>query len=163
MINKRLGCMAILFFLLVFSVSASMVSVLLIETGIGEDVSSGQYTSLWEGGLMEAFFDAGHIITNSPIARMERKPDRDFTGSTAGEYADAVNGGVEFLILGYLEYEVRGQRAVPVSVTLKLYSCGSQSLIHEQRFPAGTGTTLDDEYQMAIDAGRAMIPHLSKR
>ena len=163
MIHKRLGCITIFFLLLVFPVSASMVSFLLVETGINEDVSSGEYASLWEGGLMEAFFDAGHIVTNGPIARVERKPERDFTGMLADDLYDAVNGGVEFIILGYLEFRVQGQRAVPVGMTLKLYNSASRQLMYEQNFPAGGGNNLDEEYQIAINAGRVMTSQISRR
>ena len=163
-IGRQLGLAALLM-LLAFPASASMVSFLLVETGINDEVSSGQYTSLWEGGLMAAFFDAGHIVTNSPIARMEKKPERDLSGTVAADFNEAVSGGADFYILGFLEFQVQGQgtRAVPVGIVLKLYNSESQQLLFEQRFPAGTGKSLDEEYQFAQNAGRTIISHLEKR
>ena len=163
MFYKHLGFMAALLLLLVFPVSASMVSFLLVETGLGEDVSTGQYTSLWEGGLMDAFFDAGHIVTNSPIARMEKKPERDLSGQVASDFSEAANGGVEYFVLGFLEYQIQGERAVPVGIALKLYLTNTQKLVFEERFPAGTGKSLDEEYKIAQNTGRIIISHLSTR
>ena len=163
MIHKRLGILVVLSILLIFPVSASMVSFLLVETGIGENVPESLYGSLWEGGLMAAFFDAGHIVTNSPIARMEKKPAGDFTGIVENDFYEAVSGGAEFFVLGFLEFQVQGGRPVPVGIVLKLYNSGSQKLLFEQQFPAGKGRTNDDEYQSAQNAGRIIVSHLEGR
>ena len=157
---KRLGGMAALLMLLAFPASASMVSFLLVETGLNEEVSSGQYTSLWEGGLMAAFFDAGHIVTNSPILRMEKRPDRDLSGKVASDFDEAVDGGVEYFVLGFLEYQIQGGGAVPVGIVLKLYNADSKKLVCEERFPVGTKKNLDEEYIFAQNAGRIIISHL---
>ena len=156
-------CMVVLFILLASPVSASMVSFLLVETGINETASSGQYSSLWEGGLMAAFFDAGHIVTNSPIARMEKKPARDLSGKVEADYKEAVRGGADFFVLAFLEYKEQGEKAIPIGIALKLYSSNSQRLVYEQMFPAGTGKNLDEEYKFAQNAGRVIISHLRDR
>jgi hypothetical protein len=160
---KRLGSMAALLMLLAFPASASMVSFLMVETGINEEVSSGQYTSLWEGGLMAAFFDAGHIVTNGPVARMEKKPSRDLTGTVEVDFNEAVKGGAEYFILGFIEYQVRSGKPVPVGIALKLYQTDSKKLVFEQSFPAGSGKNLDEEYLFAQNAGKVIISHLKDR
>ena len=163
MFYKRLGGIAVLLMLLTFPVSASMVSVLVVETGINEGTSSGRYSSLWEGGLMDAFFDAGHIVTNSPIVRMAKKPPRDLTGPVEADFQEAVSGGADYFMLAFLEYKNQGDTAIPVAVVLKLYNSDSQKLVYEQNFPAGTGKNLDEEYQFAQKAGRAIISHIKDR
>ena len=163
MFNKRLGCMAVLLGLLAFPASASMVCFLIVETGINEAAKSGQYSTLWEGGLMEAFFNAGHIVTNSPITRIEKKPARDLSGMVEAEFNDAIRGGAEFFVLGFLEFKNYGERAVPVELALRLYSSNSRDLVFEQNFPAGSGKNFDEEYLIAQNAGRVIISHLSKR
>jgi len=163
MFYKRLGGMAVLFMLMAFPVSASMVSLLIVETGVNEGVTSGRYSSLWEGGLMAAFFDAGHIVTNSPITRMEKKPGRDLSGIVEADFEEAVRGGADFFILGFLEYENRGDSAIPVGIALRLYSSNSRKLVYEHNLPAGTGKNLDEEYKYAQNAGRLLIPHLKDR
>lgn len=164
MIFKRMGGMAVLFALLAFPVSASMVSFSLVETGLSDDVPGSQVTSLWEGGLMSAFFDAGHIVTNSPIARMKDKPAGDsLSGQLMDDFNEAVNGGADYFIMGVLEYQNQGGRAVPIEIAVKVYEADSEKVIYEQRFPAGKGKNLDEEYKNAQDAGRIISSHLSQR
>ena len=160
---KRLGSMTVLLMFLVFPVSASMVSLLLVETGINERISTGQYSSLWEGGLMSAFFDAGHVVTNNPVARMQRKPDSCLSGPVERDFREAVNGGADYFVLAFLEFRVQGARAIPVGVELKIYDSNSRSLIYEHTLPAGRGRNLSEEYQHAQSAGRILTSHLKDR
>jgi len=163
MIHKRLLSLAALIMLFSFPVSASMVSFLIVETGLSEETAYMPQTGLWEGGLMDAFFDAGHIVTNSPAARMQKKPAPDISGLVEEDYQDAVSGGADYFLLAFLEYQNRADRSIPVRITLKLYKTDSKKLIFEQNFPAGTGKDLDEEYKIAQNAGRAIIPHLKDR
>ena len=157
MTHKRIAGMAALLVLLAFPVSASMVSFLLVETGLGEEAPNTQYSSLWEGGLMAAFFDAGHIVTNSPIARMAVKPDHDFASYIEDDFNEAADGGAEYFILGFLDYQNQGM--VPAGITLKLYTIDSQVLIFEEYFPAGRGN-LSEELQLARNAGLTIISQI---
>ena len=163
MFHKRLLGLAVLLVLLAFPASASMVSFLLVETGINESVASTQYTSLWEGALMEAFFNAGHIVTNSPIVRMAKQPAQDLSGPMKDDFNEAVDAGADYFILGFIEYVIQKEKPVPVGVILKLYKGNSQKAVYEQHFPAGTGKNLNEEYQLAQDAGRIIVSHLEDK
>ena len=112
---------------------------------------------------MAAFFDDGHIVTDSPVVRMEKRPSQDFTGQVQADYVEAVEAGVEYFLLGFLEYQVVAGKVIPVNITLKLYGTDSKRLIHEQVFPVGTGKNLADEHQIALNAGRVFISHLKDR
>ena len=101
----RFAVLLAVFLLFTFPVSASMVSFLMVETGIGEETSAGQYSSLWEGGLMDVFFDAGHIVTNSPVTRMEKIPSEEISGRMEVEFYEALYSGADFFIVGFLEYQ----------------------------------------------------------
>lgn len=160
---KRLWSLAVLLVFLGFPASASMVSFLLVETGLSQEGPSTQYTGLWEGGLMDAFFDAGHIITNSPITRMDKKPSPDLSGKVEDDYFDAVMGGADYFILGFLDYQIQGARAVPVGMVLKIYDTDSSKMVYEQLFPVGTGKNLDEEFRIARNAGQTMASHLKDR
>ena len=159
----RCGIIMALLVLLVFPVSASMVSFMVVETGLNDEIVSSQYASLWEGGLMEAFFNAGHIVTNCPITRMDKKPTTDLSGSIRNDFNEAIEGGAEYFILGYLEHQIQGRSAVPTEITIKLYRTDSQELIFEQIFPAGTGRNLNEEYQLAQNAARLIIANIKDR
>jgi len=163
MTYKHLGGIAVLLAILAFPASASMVSFQLVETGINERASSGQYSSLWESGLMAAFFDAGHIVTSSPVMRVEDTPASDFRSWFQESFNDAVEGGAAYFVLGFLEYDTRGGRALPVGIVLQVYDSNSGRLIYEQNFPAGTGGNNSEEFRLAQDAGRVIISHMKGR
>ena len=163
MVHKRLLGLAVLSILLAFPSSASMVSFLVVETGLNEEAASTPYTSLWEGGLMDAFFDAGHIVTNSPAARMLKKPVQDLSGVVEEDYKDAISGGADFFVLGFLEYQNREGRPVPSSIAVKLYRTDLKILVFEQNFPVGSGKDLNEEFRIAQSAGRAIISKITGR
>jgi hypothetical protein len=160
MMSKRLAGVAVLSLILIFPVSASMVTFLLVETGLPESIDNPRYTSVWEGGLMASFFDAGHIVTNGPIVRLEKKPPQDLTGPLAPDFYEAVQGGAEYYVLGFFEYKLVDGKAVPVSITLKLYEINSKKLMYEQSFTVGRN--LDDEYKAAQNAGSIFTSLLSR-
>ena len=160
MVYKRLLGLVAVFLLLAFPASALMVSILVVETGISEDVPSMPYAGLWEGGLMDAFFDAGHIVTNSPAFRLERKPAQDLGVFVEDDYNEAIAGGAEYFVLCFLEYQRRGNSVRPVGIELKLYKTDSNRLVYQQSFPAGSGRNNNDEYQIARNAGRTVASQL---
>jgi len=158
MANKRLLSMSVLLMFLVFPVSASMVSFMIVETGLGEKTVT-QYGSIWEGGLMDVFFDAGHIVTNYPIARMEKRPTEDLSGPIERDFNEAVEGGTEYFVLGFLEFQNK-DGAVPSAIIIKIYSTGTKKLVFERSFNAGTGRNLNEEYQFAKNAGRVIVSNV---
>ena len=160
---KRLWGMAALLLLLAFPASASMVSFLVVETGLSEESAASQYSSLWEGGLMEVFFNAGHIVSNYPVARMEKRPAKDISGSIESDFNEAAEGGADYFILGFLEYQLNGLTPLPVGISLKLYKTDTKELIFERNFPAGTGKNPNEEYQYAQNAGRIIISNIKDR
>ena len=111
---------------------------------------------------MAAFFNAGYIVTNSPIAQMEKKPEVDLTGPVEDDFDEAVRGGVDYYVLGFLEYQGQGRNAIPAGIILKIYRADS-TLIYENEYPAGRTRNLNDEYQTALNTGRDLIPYLWER
>jgi len=161
--NKRLWGIALLLIFLAFPAFASTVSLLLVETGLSEEFNRTEQTIVWEDGLLSAFFDAGHIVTNSPILRMERRPAQDITGPVKNDLDDALLGGADYFILGYLEYRVIEENAIPFRMAVKIYTTDSQKLVYENNYPAGSGKSNNEEYQYALNAGRSIIPHIKDR
>ena len=160
---KLLGCMALLIMILIFPVSASLVSFLIVETGLNEDIPSTQYGMLWEGGLMAGFFDSGRIVTNGPMTRMEEKPAKDLSGAIRFDFDDAVRGGADYFILCVLDHRLQGRRAIPVDITIRAYRTDTRELIFEQSFPVGRGRNQNEEFQNAQSAGREIVSHIRNR
>jgi len=160
---RRLLSTFVMFLLITFSVSASTVSFLVVETGLNDGISGPQSSSrLWEEGLMGIFFDAGHIVTNNPILRMDTPVPAEIRGTIVEyDYNEAVMGGAEYIVVGFLEYEVQGIRAVPIRMNIKIYSTVPEELVFEQDFPVGRNTGEDN--QLVRNAGRTIISHIKDR
>ena len=160
---KRLLCAAVLVSLLTFSASASTVSFLVVETGLNEGIASPQNSSrLWEEGLMAFFFDAGHIVTNNPILRIDAPVSSELRGTQVEyDFNEAIMGGAEYFVLGFLEYETQGNRVVPANMNIKIYTTDPQELVYEQVFPIGRNSGEDN--QLVRNAGRAIISHIKDR
>jgi hypothetical protein len=163
MIIKRLGVLVLFSTLLAFPLSASMVSFLVIETGLQPESSAGEYSTLWEDGLMGVFFDSGHIVSNGAVLRLEKKPVKDFPDEAQADLLEAGEGGVEYLIIALLEYKDFNGKYKPEEVSLRVFSVSSKSMVYQQQFPAGTGADLREEYIRAQEAARTIIPHLKDR
>jgi len=145
-----------------FPLSASMISVLVVETGLKDNSNVGQYSSLWEDGLLSVFFDAGHIISNGNILRLEKMPTKALPDEVLIDHADAFNGGADYFIMVILQYENRNGRLRPQEATLRLFSTNTGGMIFQSVIPAGRGTTIDEEYRRAKDAARTIIPHIKE-
>jgi hypothetical protein len=155
---KRLGIIVIFWIFLAFPLSASMVSFLVVEEGARPGNQSGDYSSAWEDGLMGAFFDAGHIVSNSPVLRIDKLSDAEFPPELDVDYWDALEGGADYFLIAVLEY--RPQDNKPYSVRIKVFSTTSQRLVFEQRFPAGTGVNSRDEYTKAQETAKIVVSQL---
>ena len=160
---KRFLITALLFMLLTFSASASTVSFLVVETGLNDGISGPQSSSrIWEEGLMGFFFDAGHIVTNNPILRMDIQVPAEIHGTIVeNDFNDAVMGGAEYVVFGFLEYTVQGNRAIPAKMNIKIYKTVPEELVYEQIFPVGR--TSAEENQIVRNAGRTIISYIKER
>ena len=141
---KLLGCVVALLVVMIFPVSAAMVSFLIVETGLNDGVPRTEYGDLWEDALMASFFDSGHIVTNSPIMRMAQKPEQGLTGTVKTDFEEATRGGAEYFVLCFLNYQDQGRRATPVDITIRTYRTDPQKLIAESSFPTGRAKNLNE-------------------
>jgi len=139
-----------------------MVSFLIVETGLDDNASAGQYSRLWESGLMSVFFDAGYIVTSGPITRLEMGSP-PVSSEVEVDFNEAVIGGADYFVVGFIEYNTMRGRAVPVGVFLKVYESNSRQRIHQQNFSAGMGRNFNEELQLARDAGQVIISRIEDR
>jgi hypothetical protein len=106
---------------------------------------------------MDVFFNAGHVVTNCPIARMEKRPAEDLSGYIEVDFYEARVGGAEYFIIGFLEFQ---NKSVPSAMIIKIYNTDTEKLVFERNFPAGTGKNLGEEYQIAQNAGRVIVSNI---
>ena len=161
---KRLGSTIALIIILAFPAYPTMVSFLLVEIGLNESPALPEQTLLWEGGLMHAFFDSGYIVTNSPVTRMRERPAVCLSGVVEADFNDAIEGGAEYFVLGFISYHIQGGRPTPVGIEIKLYDTLTREVIYQNTFPAGAGgVNLRAEEQIARDAGQVISAQIGNR
>jgi hypothetical protein len=59
---------------LVLNAEAYMVSFFIIESGLPLEGIKNQHSQLWENAFFDVFFDAGYIVSNTPMMRIASKP-----------------------------------------------------------------------------------------
>jgi hypothetical protein len=101
------------------------VSVLVIETGLrdGRPVFDGEATGLWETGLMDVFFEEGHVVTNARAIALVKKPGKELNDEILGYITDAGDAGIDYFVLAYLDYETAHiGRPKPAGIELNLFN-----------------------------------------
>jgi hypothetical protein len=124
----------------VFPLNAATVSFLVMETGSSREDPAGQYPVLWESGLLEIFFQSGHIVTNFPIIKIAQKPADDFPGEAERDFEEAQRGGMDFFLVGIVDYTQSG-------VSLRLFNTKSPRMIQEQKYMVTTFRSTKEEYE----------------
>jgi hypothetical protein len=132
---------------------AANVSVLVMESGLNEESPGNVYPYLWENGLMDAFFDSGHIVTNSPKIQISGKPDDDFPAEAERDFDNAQEGGMDYFLIALIDY------STPL-VSLRLFDIKSTKMVFEQKHAVTTFRNTKDENDKIKAAARVMAAHL---
>jgi len=156
---KRIAIFIFTFFL-VFGVEASMISFLVIETGLPQEGRANQHSILWENTLLDVFFSEGHIVSNAPILRLESKPSTDFFQSTVNELEEeALGGGMDYIILAHLDYSSDSQ--TPGEISFFIYRVSGRMKVLERRISGNTYRSTGDEIDdMKIIIGE-LVPYFN--
>jgi hypothetical protein len=128
---------------------AANVSVLILETGAGGENPANQYPFLWENGLMDAFFDSGHIVTNSRKIQIDVKPDGDFPSEAERDFNDAQEGGMDYFLIALIDY------SAPL-VSLRLFDIKSTKMVFEQKHAVTTLRSTKEETDKIKAAAKVM-------
>ncbi|MDR1025641.1 MAG: hypothetical protein LBL56_07935 [Treponema sp.] len=141
-----------LFAVLNTPVFAASLYILVAETGSG--AGEGRFSQdnpgqavgfdssfLWESCLMEVFFEAGHIVSNSPVLGLGRSinmpgresPGMEFSGELRTDLAEARSGMADYFILALLSYPAAADRKTrPEQVSLRIYSLEPYRFVYEE-------------------------------
>jgi hypothetical protein len=158
--SKSLGVF-IMGVLLACNAEAAMVSFLVIETGLPEETGRVEHSGIWESSLMDAFFDAGHIVSNASMMRMERSPVNKVPEEITEELNAAKNSGADFVIVALLDYE--SSILEPREICLLLYKINPYQKIVEQHFPGEKYKSAKDEFDSLKKIAKGLVPHLKDR
>jgi hypothetical protein len=150
MAKKNLIAGLVLCILAASPLGAATVSFLVIEARPSGSSAANQYTLLWENGLLEVFFESGHIVTKSPIVQMNTKPSAVMPQEAEREFEVAQEGGMDYFLVTVVEYPA------PHAVSMRLFSTGSRTMVWEQQYAAAGSKTAKDEYEYIKKAIRDM-------
>jgi len=153
-VKKYLGLVFLLFIPGIFPLAAANVSFLVIETGLPKDGPAAQYSIMWENSLMDVFFEMGHIISNSPMMRLDKKPPDGFPDIAERDFEEAQEGGMAYFLVAVVEHPI------PYKVSMRLYRIRNQEMIREQFYTYGAPKTEKEEYDNIKRAVASMAARL---
>ncbi|MDR2477497.1 MAG: hypothetical protein LBD18_06910 [Treponema sp.] len=161
---KKSVCLQLILFCFftAFPLSAATVSVLVIETGLPRESPASQYSSLWESGILDVFFEAGHIVSNAPLLRLPGKPSAALPSEAEGEMDAALDGGMDYFILALLDYPVSQGREIlqPRNVSLRLFKTKPKTMICEREYTDNIPRSMKEIYENLKKTVQGLIPYL---
>ena len=158
---KRVLTAFILIFFPLICVNANMISFFIIETGLPEnpDNNTGHIHSiLWESAFMDVFFDAGFIVSNAPIMRLEEKPSGDILKTAMINLQDIREWGIDYIIVTQLDYLNDGKN--PSSVLFLVYSITPEEKILEKNVKRTLNKNPKDEYEDLKAIVKGLVPFI---
>ena len=162
--NLTLKVTFLLFFISTgFSLFAHTLSVMVVETGVNDDTPRINASSLWEGGMMDVFFDNGHIVSNAPILRVSDKLKSGFPEERLLDIAGAKQGGVDYYILAVLNYEGQvssiNNDVRPNNIAVRLVRINPYKVLFEKRYKGNPALSIVEEKESAKKAAKSMLSH----
>jgi hypothetical protein len=148
----------VLFFILTFRLNAAMVTFLVVETGLRLSESKKLQSQAWENILMDTFFDAGHIVSNSVMTRLEIPPKDEFKNMVLNEVDEALNGGADYMVLAHLNYA--GGENSPIEIVLYLYRLYPLEKIYDYHFDGVSYKSQKEETDSIRKICRGIVPHV---
>ena len=151
----------VMIFVLFFNINAaaSMVSFCVIETGLPENRAFSDHSVQWENAFMDVFFDAGYIVSNYPMTRLEEKPKNGIMESAGINIMDARIWGIDFIIISQLDYSDFGQP--PNNITLLIYKVNTSEKIYERQFDGRTYRSAREEHDDIKGIIRSLVPYIA--
>jgi hypothetical protein len=160
MLKKRFFLALFQGFICACGLQAATVSFLVVETGLPVESQAQQYSGLWESGLLDVFFESGHIVSNAPVLRLSEKVSGDFPDAVKNDFNEAVEGGAEYFIIAFLDYDV-SENPKPQNVLLRIFRINPFKKIYEQQYTDKTSRNIADAFENLKKFIRGVVPHLN--
>jgi hypothetical protein len=134
---------------------------MVVETGKTDPYPVSEFSRLWENGLMDAFFNAGHIVSNIPVIQIPSGGSGELPEEVQPGFDDALAGGMEYFLLAFLDYQ--GREGKPASIRLRLFALKPLGMLREEEFSAAPGAGPKEIYASAEKAAELMFSRLNGR
>jgi hypothetical protein len=158
---KRIVLPVLLIIFAALPLGAATVSVLVIEAGLPAESAANQYSGLWESGLLDVFFDAGHIVSNAPVMRLEYFPQEVFPDEAQKDLDEAIEGGMDYIVIALLEYNVKNEGVQkPRNARLRVFKTEGCQLVYEMSHADAKVKPLKDEFDSIKTAAKKLLPRI---
>lgn len=136
------------------------VSIIIVETGIPEEAPAIEGSLIWESGLMDVFFEHGHIVSNAPMVRLRAEQANPYPSEQLLNIDEVREGGSAYYILAVLNYMGTYERtSIPSSISLRVVQLYPNKILFEIQVD-GTKKNVRNELEYAKQAAEAMIPYV---
>ena len=138
-----------------FTVEASMVSFYIVETGLQDNGRENQYSVLWENAFLDVFFDAGFIVSNAPILRLESKPENNILRHI--NMAEVRNAGIDYVLIAQLDFD---ENPAPSEIFFYIYKVNPRELVVERQINAKQHRASREEFEYLKSIARGLITYI---
>ena len=135
-----------------------MVSFFIVETGLPEGRSNNDHSVQWENAFMDIFFDAGYIVSNSPIVRLQTNPQDDLLRSAGINIMETRNWGVDYVVIAQLDYVSLTQS--PEKISFIIYRVNTNEKIFDRQIDGKSYRSVREEYDDIRSIVRALVPFI---
>jgi len=142
-----------------FSCFASMVAFYVVEAGGNENMENTRQGIIWENAFLDVFFEAGHIVSNAPLLRLDSMPQGDLLRSVAYDVIDDRSGGIEYVIIALLDYS--NNTMSPRKVTFYIYNVSTREKVLEREVPGRTYRNAREEFDDIKSMARGLVPYVN--
>jgi hypothetical protein len=136
---------------------AATISIMIIETG-GEETKTGKTAEFWETGMMNALFEAGHIVSNAPSARIPRTDGGELPAEARREFEEAAIGGADYFVVLLLDYKDGNETLEPERIFMSVYKIIAGGLLYSETYANKpfSGESVPDAGRLA----RTLVSHI---
>jgi len=152
---KRIVFVVITGILLTFSLNAATVSFHVVEAGISEEADK-KMSELWETAFMDVFFDAGYIISNAPVMRLEKSPSNILQ---IVDFKEASLCGIDYMLIVLLDY--KASLPSPEEVSFYIYKVTKREKVLERKIRQKQ-VPLKDDYNNMKSIARGFVPYIGE-
>jgi hypothetical protein len=145
------------------------ISILVIEAGMhdGKPLRGGEMTTLWENGIMDVFFESGHVVTNAQSFALKEKTAGELPGTIQRYISDAEDAGVDYFILACITYEKADdanpavESAKPAGIEFSLFHIRPRKRIWLEHIDFGGKAYFGAEQHIRVRrTARSLLVHL---
>ena len=158
---KKISFMVILACLGFMSLGAATVSVVVVETGLPSENGCTPSASIWESGMMDVFFEAGHIVSNAPCLQVISASGL-LPSEVNGDFDQARIGGADFFVLIILNHPKDKPEGFK-EVTIRVFKVSTGELLLETSVNGRVWGNGDDEFIAAKQSAGNLVSRLTSK